>query len=54
MLSMEIFPSLTLGPTRIGDCFYRGQYKHGRIGGGRGVNVSKVELNSRVGCFFLY
>ncbi|KAK1881103.1 T-box transcription factor TBX6 [Dissostichus eleginoides] len=23
MLSMEMYPSLTLGPQRIGDCFYR-------------------------------
>ncbi|XP_056899851.1 T-box transcription factor TBX6 [Takifugu flavidus] len=26
MLSMEIYPSLTLGPTRIGDCFYRDRH----------------------------
>lgn len=25
MLSVEMYPSLSLGPQRIGDCFYRGE-----------------------------
>lgn len=55
MLSVEMYPSLTLGPQRIGDCFYRGEcvFMHQSVRDGTRYDTHKETcLNaSKTVCF---